>query len=131
VPTPLPTYRTPALTPGQHRALDQGLLPFMLKFGGRAKVSVREAASELRLSEDFIRDLCQVGELEYIRAGAKGEAKKYIILTRSLILWCLKNSNVNGDDLHESLRQLVALYDAPVLRFVVALANARLERLTR
>jgi hypothetical protein len=129
----LPVHRAPRLTPSQQQALDQRMLPFMLRFGGRHNVRVQEVADELRLSDDFIRDLVENQELEYVAAkSAKGGSRNtYVILTRSVILWMLKNSNVSVDVWREDVRQLVSLWGAEELRYVAGLCQASLERIAR
>jgi hypothetical protein len=124
------TVRT--LTPAQQAALDQRMLPFMLRFGGRANVRVQEVANELRMSPDFIRDLVECGELEFIAARSgkgKTDGRTYVILTRSVILWMLRNSNVSPDVWREDVRQLIGLWSVEELRYAGALINSHLERM--
>jgi hypothetical protein len=125
------TATAPQLTAKQLAAVEQGLFPFMLRFGNRAWVRVRDAASELGLSEDFFRSLIDLGELECIAAGAKGDRKTYTIATRSLILWMLRHSNIDPAEHLELVRDFLHQQPAAVLRQVIALAQARLDRLSR
>lgn len=129
--TALRAYREPKLTPAQQAALDQGLLPFMLRYGGRDKVRVSEAAAELRLSRDFICDLVTTGQVEAIEATAKGDRPTYIITARSLILWALAHSNVDAQTWTDTVRDFVALLSRPQCEQLAAFAAARAARLTR
>lgn len=129
-------YSAPKLTTAQQAALDQGLLPFMLRFGGRDKVRVSEAAAELRMSPDFICDLCKTGAVECIEASAKATKGRqqqvtYIITVRSLILWMLTHSNIDALTWTDTVRDFVALLNKPQCEQLIALASARVTRLSR
>ena len=96
------SYCEPKLTPRQREAVQQGLLPFMLRFGGRAWIRVGEAANEFRLSPKFFYERLDLDVFEKIAAG-----KSYVLSTRSVLLWALVNSNFDHAGHEEILRDYV------------------------
>ncbi len=127
-PKPVP-YASPDLTRRQRELLDQGFLPFMLRFGGKANVRADEISAETGLSTDFFYDLGQLGKLEIIKAKAKGERPTYVFSTRSVILWMLTNSNLDEVNFAEHFRDLVALQPRAVLEEMQRITQARLNRI--
>ena len=124
-------YTAPKLTPRQQALVDGGLLPFMLRFGGRTTVRIDEVAKEISMSPDFLRDLVTIGAVEYVAAKAKGERPTYILTTRSVLLWLLANSNVDAAEWEDTVAQWLALQPRAALQKIAALVHARLERTAR
>lgn len=123
-------YSDPKLTQRQRDMIAQGLLPFMLRFGGKAHVFADEIHKETGLSTDFFYDLAQLGKLEVIEARAKGKRPTYVFTTRSVILWMLNHSNLDPASFAEHFRDLVAQQPRAVLADMQGIIQARLNRLT-
>jgi hypothetical protein len=125
------SYAAPDLTPRQRELLNQGRLPFLLRFGGRTHVNASEISKETGLSPDLFYDLVQIGKLEVIKASAKGKSdrKTYVFTTRSVILWMLSNSNLDETTFAEDFRLLVDLQPRAVLEDMLRIVQARLARI--
>ena len=123
------TYAEPKLTARQQQLVQQGMLPFMLRFGGRPMVRAHEIAAETGLSRDLFYDLAELGELEVLRAGTRGTSDKRIVFTtRSVLLWMLTQSNVEAHDWESVLTQWLNLQPRAAKERIAALAQAALAR---
>ncbi len=129
----LPRYAEPKLTPRQIAGLQQGLFSFLHRYKGRDKITVREAAIEIQMSQSFIRELIHGGQLEAIECQAKGKSpnKTYVLLVRSFLVWMLKHSNIDADAWNDACRDLVETLDVPSLTFFAAAIEAKRARLAR
>ena len=128
-PSKLPPYRPQKLSPDLEAALRNGEFDFLTRFKSREKIRVAEAASDLSMSQDFIRDLVRAGELEILPLTGKGSSPTYMITTRSFLRWMVSHSNMTPRALKETLKAFMESLDQEQLALAKGFITEREARL--
>ena len=127
------SYRAPALSAGQKRAVQLDLFSWLNELRSRKLITVNEAAAMLRCSPDYIRDVIELGELEVFELAAKGSQAKpqYRITVASFLLYVASRSVLSPEDRDDLFITFVDKLDARSCDRLQALLTTRRARLAR